>query len=534
MGTGAPPAHRALLRLLAPLPQAAQSVRPAPGTTSGGAKLDVMPDQLALHASSPSPRPRAADPPGDTPFAPCMGGAPARAGPSPVPGVARTAAQIASGDLTASATVQHCLANASALASLNAFVHLDPVGAAHQAEAIDATARRGDPLPPLGGVPIGHKDILFTRAAPTQAGSELLAGFVADRDAVVVSRLAEAGTVMLGKLNTHEFATGVTGLVSAAGPTLNPWDSERLPGGSSAGSAAAVAAGVIPAATGTDTGGSIRIPSACCGTVGLKPTYDLISRDGVIPFATSLDHVGPIARSVEDVRLLLWAMLPSATSNLLRPAADRIVAVRIGVLHSLIEQADPRVAALVLDVARALADTGVSTAEAEVPPTWRWVTPIAMAIFLREGGTYHRGAITHSGQLYQEPTRRFLELASAVTDSAYEAALTLRQRLTFEMEQIMQRVDILLLPTLPSVAPRVDADTVEIPAGAMDVRAAMTMFTRPFNLTGLPALSLPCGLVDGMPAAVQLVARPFEEPLLLQVAERCEQLLGGVPRPRGH
>ena len=447
-----------------------------------------------------------------------------------------TARRVREGETDPRQVAEQALERIAALNPLlNAVVAVTPDRAHSEASTIADGLQAGERPAPLAGVPILHKDIICTRGTPTSAGSELLRGYVPASDAAIVARLANAGTLLVGKTNTHEFATGTTGAVSCFGPALNPWDTRRVTGGSSSGSAAALAAGLVPAATGTDTGGSIRIPSACCGTVGLKPTYGRVSRTGVIPFAWSLDHAGPMARGVADVAALLTAMSghdPTDSASASERAADfgaRLHEGIAGMRFSLpaphfLQLARAEVVAAVEEAAAVLERLGARRVEVELPAEMAEVGPAAVAIFLAEGGSVHARTLESRPEAYQKETLAFLSLAGEVSGRAYVQAQRVRARLTSGMLRVLQTTDLLLTPTLPITAPRLDQKSVEGPAGPVDVRAALTLFTRPFNLTGLPALSLPCGFDDeGMPIGLQIVGRPFDEASVLRAGYAFER-----------
>jgi len=407
---------------------------------------------------------------------------------------------------------------------INAFVWVDPATARDGVAAAERE-RRG----PLAGVPIAHKDILWTADAPTTAGSALLRGYRPPRDAEVVARLRRAGAVSIGKLNTHEFATGITGRVSAFGPTLNPRAKGRLAGGSSCGSAAAVAAGMIAGATATDTGGSIRIPAACCGVVGFKPTFGAVPVDGVIPFAWSLDHVGAIASDVTDVALLHAVM--AGDDKMLADGFDEGVlpplgALRFGVADAWLSACDAPVAGAVEDLADALVAAGARRVGGEIPPL-AGAPAIAGAVFLAEGGWLHAETLRRRPEAYCEETREFLALAAGVTDADYELAQRLRLRLAAGFSRALQSIDLLIAPVLPTTAPPIDAAELDLPDRRLDVRAALTRFTRPFNLTGQPALCLPIGRDSaGLPIAAQLVGKREHDASLLRWARLIERTIG--------
>ena len=433
-------------------------------------------------------------------------------------GVVATARRIAAGRVTPAAIVDQSIERIARLEpQLNAFVTVTEDRARTDAARLEASANGR--LPALAGVPIAHKDIVMTAGIATTAGSRRLAGWVPDTDATVARRLAEAGTLLLGKVNTHEFATGVTGTISATGATLNPWDTRCIAGGSSCGSAVAVAAGMVSAATGTDTGGSIRIPAACCGVAGIKPSYDRVSRHGVIPFAWTLDHVGALARNCEDLAAVLAVMIDSPRGT---GPSRSLSESRFAVLEDLCDQSQAAVAAAVRQAAATLEGLGARRCDVPLPKSWRFVHAAAAAIFLAEGGAVHGTAMSTAPEQYAEQTRRFLSLADAVPAPRYAQALRMRRLLIEELDQVFDEVDLLVCPTLPIVAPTLDTETVELPDGHVDVRAALTRFTRLFNLTGLPAISLPCGFERGLPIGLQLAGRRGDDGNVLRAGMEFE------------
>ncbi len=334
--------------------------------------------------------------------------------------------------------------------------------------------------------------------------------------------------MFVGKTNLHEFAFGATNEDSAYGPARNPHDPARSPGGSSGGSAASVAAGMALGALGTDTGGSIRIPAAACGVVGLKPTYGEISTDGVVPLSRTLDHAGPLARSVGDAYLLYHGMLRQTTPRPLVPNPAR--AMRLAVLRSYFcDLLDDEVRARFEEALERLRSAGVRIEDA--PVAHAEVTP---AVFVHiqgaEAAAYHAATIERCPERYTTPVRRCIEAGRAVLAEDYVRALRGRDVLRREVDAALAERDALVLPTMAIPAPRFDAETVPTNGGMQPVRPMMLRLTQLFNVTGHPAISIPCGrTADGLPCGVQLVGRRMETEALLQVAVACEAYI----RPTG-
>jgi aspartyl-tRNA(Asn)/glutamyl-tRNA(Gln) amidotransferase subunit A len=376
------------------------------------------------------------------------------------------------------------------------------------------------------------------------AGSRILAHDVPLADATVVRRLRAAGAILVGKTNLSEFAYGET--CPDYGPSRNPWDPAYGTNGSSGGSAAAVAAGLGYGSVGTDSGGSIRQPAAFCGVVGLKPTYGLVSRAGVIPLAWSLDHVGPLARTVRDCALLLEALAghdPADPTSARRPV-PRYAA-----------QLDALPTALTVGVVAPAADDGVTpavrrhTAVAAAALRARGCTlrPVALphpvpavlaleAIAYAEASAYHLPWLRARPGDYGPTTRERLELGALLPASVYLRALRVRRVVSTAYRDLLARVDLLLLPVAPFAAYRLDEPLPALVAAGGGPAGPLTRFTGPFGLTGFPAIAVPCGLTErGLPVGVQLAARPFAEALLLQAAQAVEHdLANQLPRPAGN
>jgi len=419
---------------------------------------------------------------------------------------------------------------------INAYIALDAenaIQAARQAE--DALVHR-HPLGPLHGVPLAVKDLFFEAGLPTTAGSRVLQDFVPREDATVIRRLKEAGAVLLGRLNLHELAYGVTNENPHFGPVRNPWRLSRIAGGSSGGSAAAVAASLCLASLGTDTGGSIRIPAACCGVVGLKPTYGRISRHGVLPLAWSLDHVGPITKNVEDAALLLQVLAgldprdPTA-SPLPVPVYSRVLGgdlegVRIGVPKGFFTdpaEIEAGVLAAIQGALQVIESVGASVVEVSMP-FLRHAPGVQFFTLATEASANHGWLLRRRGRELGLDVRRRLELGEFIAAPQYVRAQQARRRLVRDFADVFQQADLLVTPTLPVVAPPLGAETVAIQEVQKRIQPTLTRFTSPLNLTGLPAISLPCGSeVDGLPVGLQLIGRPFDEGTLLRAAYAYEK-----------
>ena len=398
----------------------------------------------------------------------------------------------------------------------------EALGAAQQAaHAIGSGNYKG----PLHGIPFALKDLFDTAGIRTTAGSKVLAERVASEDAAVTERLNEAGGVLVGKLNMHEFAFGVTGANPHYGTVENPWGRGRSAGGSSSGSAAAIASGMVPAALGTDTGGSIRIPAALCGITGLKPTYGRVSRRGVFPLSWALDHVGPMARTAADLAILLRVIAghdqQDATSSE-EPVPDyveeledprHLKRVRIGVPREyFFDNVEAEVLKALHDAITVLGERKADLIEVAVPHISE-ATAAATGILLPEALAVHRRWLSERPEDYGEDVRGRLDLGAAYPAVAYVEAQRFRSLIVEEWRRhVFDKVDLLVVPTTPVPAPSLDEDVLQVTLN-------LTRFTNPVNLLGLPAASVPCGFTAaGLPVGMQLIGRWFEESLVLRAA----------------
>ncbi|MFB6440968.1 amidase [Streptomyces sp. NPDC056411] len=402
---------------------------------------------------------------------------------------------------------------------------------------------------PLHGIPFALKDIIDAAGLPTGAGSRVRAGHLAQADSTVAARLAEAGAVLLGKAHTHEFAYGLT-----TPQTRNAWDQRRVAGGSSGGSAVAVAAGEATFALGTDTGGSIRVPAALNGTVGLKPTYGLVPRHGVVPLSWSLDHVGPLTRTVRDAALVLSALTghdprdPAAlrtppAASLLPPDGD-LTGLRIGVpADYYFDRVTPDVEAAVRTALARMADLGAALVEVRIPMA-RYVQATQWGLMVPEATAYHERTLRTVPELYGPDVRVLLEAGTLVSAADHLRAQRSRTLMRRAWLDLFDRVDVLAGPTVPMTAVERGRERVEWPDGSTEsVSDAYVRLCAPANITGLPALSLPVGRDRaGLPIGMQLIGRPLDEATVLRAGHAYETAHGpegagdggAAPRPAPH
>jgi len=403
---------------------------------------------------------------------------------------------------------------------LNAFTAVFESDAIAQARVLDEERRRGHLRGPLHGLPVSIKDLIDVAHTPTTAASRVRANHVAESDALLVSRLRAAGAVIIGKCNLHEFALGTTSEESAFGPVRHPRDASRSPGGSSGGSAAAVAAGLGWASIGSDTGGSIRIPAAACGVVGLKPTFGEVPLTGVVPLSVSLDHVGPLTSSVKDAWILHGVLTGTGDMPTAPPPASTIRLGTLGGYFTEILDADIR---RVFTAAMSrLVDAGVSARDVQIASAAS-IAETYVNIALSEAFAYHAKTLESDAEAYTPGVRERLEMGRHIPADAYIEAQATRAVLRAEVDAALSQCDALVLPTLAIPAPVIGADTVDVDGTSRLLRPLMLRLTQLFNLTGHPAISLPCGdTPGGLPCGIQLVGRRHDTTGLLAVALSCE------------
>jgi aspartyl-tRNA(Asn)/glutamyl-tRNA(Gln) amidotransferase subunit A len=429
--------------------------------------------------------------------------------------------------------LQACLDRVAKLdGELHAFIQVTPERALADARASEARWNVGAPLGPLDGIPIAHKDIYETAGIATTAHSKLLMGNVPAKDGTVVRKWREAGVALLGKLATHEFAFGGPSFDLPWPPVRNPWDTRHFTAGSSSGTAAAVASGMILAGTGSDTGGSIRGPSALCGLAGIKPTYGLCSRVGVLPLAYSLDHTGPMAWTVEDCALLLQAMAgPDAAdpAGATRPPPDVVSGLgagvkgkRIGVARRWFTEEHPVSPATLKaldDAAASFRAMGAEVFDVALPSLADYAA-CGYIILIVEAYAAHEPWMRTRFNDYGELLRDRMALGAMVSGPDYVQALRMRRELCAEMASVMEGCDLLLTAAAPGEAPEID----KVPKWGMFERPG---FTIPFNVTGQPALTVCAGYGDrGLPVAIQLVGRPFDDAGVLAAGHAYEAAHG--------
>jgi len=475
--------------------------------------------------------------------------------------VADIARRIAAGEVTAAEVTKAFVARIARIdPELGAYLFVDEGGAWAQAELIDRKRADNEPLGPLAGVPIALKDMIVTNGVATTAGSKILEGWLPPYDATVVEKLRAAGAVILGKVNCDEFGMGSSTERSAYKKTMNPWDPKRVPGGSSGGSAAAVAAGLCAASLGTDTGGSIRQPAAFCGVVGLKPTYGRVSRYGIVAFASSLDQVGPLTHTVADAALVLQAIaghdprdstsLPSAPPTF--SAEGGVSGLKIGLPKEYFAgEIDADVRTALAAAVAALKDKGATIVEVSLPhtelalPAYYIVAPAEASSNLAryDGIRYGKRAealdlmslYTHTrGERFGPEVKRRIMLGtyalrSGYYDAYYKKAQQIRTLIKRDFDEAFTQCDVLLTPTTPTPAYELGAKSTPLEMYLGDI------FTLACNLAGLPGMSVPCGLTStGLPVGAQLLGKALDEATLLRTGAVIEAAVGlGDKRPTG-
>ena len=413
---------------------------------------------------------------------------------------------------------------------LNAFITVTGPQARAQADELDADLAAGLDRGPLHGIPIAYKDLIRTNGVRTTGGSRIFANYIPQRDAEIFSRLAAAGAISVGKTGLHELAYGITSNNPHFGAIHNPWDVTRIPGGSSGGSAVAVAAGIVPLAVGTDTGGSIRVPASFSGVVGLKPTFGRVSVRGVLPLGFSQDHIGPLTRTVRDAAIAFHAMALEP-SGFVPAAGIDLSGVRVGWPRNFFfDQLDAEVRVAVLSALQTAAGLEARVIEVTIPDMEE-LRQAAVTCLLVEAAAQLRPYLAQRGD-FGDDVLALLDQGRVIPAIDYLAARRTRRRIGREFAQLWESVDCIFTPTTPITAPLIGQKQVEFKGVAEDVRAAATRFTRPFNALGNPAISIPCGFSqDGLPMGLQIIAAYGQDDLVLFAAAAMEDALGIAPSP---
>ena len=446
------------------------------------------------------------------------------------------------GTLTPTSATRACLKRIDSLGrKLGCFITVLGDSAMRAAEESERRRKAGSPIGPLDGVPIAVKDVFYISGVRCTAGSKILANNVAEYDATTVRKLKEQGAVLVGTTNMHEFAAGVTSDNPHYGPVRNPWNEERVAGGSSGGSAVAVATGMAAGAIGTDTAGSVRIPAALCGILGFKPTYGRVSRIGVVPLAASLDTVGVLARSAWDAAALLQVIsgheksdistadepVPNYPESLLLPFTGARVGTVTPYFH---DDIDPGVEDNFQGFVSNLREIGCTVGEADIGPMQdvydKW-----LVIRRAEATAFHLKWMESTPELYGEDVRRLLELGKGILAVDYVNAINSRPAIIERVSAVMKGFDFLVAPTTSIAAPRIHQVTTSIGGKELPVYSALNRLTLPFNYVGLPAASIPSGMVGGLPLGVQVIGRLFDEASVLRLAQAWEERFGPYPVP---
>jgi aspartyl-tRNA(Asn)/glutamyl-tRNA(Gln) amidotransferase subunit A len=428
--------------------------------------------------------------------------------------------------------------------SILAYITVTAADARDAARKAESEIMGGNWRGPFHGVPIALKDLCNTRSVLTTGGSKILGDFVPNFDCTVWARLREAGAILLGKLNLHEFASGATNTNPHWGTCRNPYNLERIPGGSSGGSGAAIVAKMAAATIGTDTGGSIRIPAAFCGCVGMKQTWGRVSRFGVLPLADSLDHAGPITRTVRDAALMLQVIAghdPHDSTSSDEPVPDYAQAlngdlqgVRIGVIKELMTGLSDEVAHSFNGALRQLRILGADVDEIDIPHI-EMSSTIATNIMFAEAAEYHEQWMRTRSHEYGADVRRMLEAGMMTPAIYYVRAQRSRAAILAETLKALDHFTVLAAPTAAIPAPRIDLGGRALGDNGqpIDMVAAVLRFTAPFNVTGQPALAIPTGLApNGLPVSMQIIGKPFDEATVFRVADAYERAREPLAEPR--
>lgn len=449
--------------------------------------------------------------------------------------ITELAPQIREGKLSPVELTRQTLARIEKLQPvLNAYITVTADLALEQARRAEQEIGAGKYRGPLHGIPYAAKDLFYTKGVRTTVGSKILADFVPDYDAAVIEKLDAAGAILVGKAGLHEWALGITSNNPHFGAIRNPWDRERIPGGSSGGSAVALAADLCSFSLGSDTGGSIRIPASFCGLVGLKPTFGRVSRHGVFPLGHTLDHAGPFGWTVEDAALVYEAIAgydARDTSSVSRPLSlplfppeARLEGKKIGVPRNFyFENLDPDIEDAVGDAVVVLENLGAAIIDVEVPDIEEFNT-IAQLILLAEAASVHHRRIEDRPMDFGEDVRALLQSGRFILASDYLDAQRRRREFNDAFNRLLEDVDVIVTPTIPIKAAKIGQKTVKVGGQEVDARLGTTRFMRALNMAGLPLLSIPCGFdSEGMPIGLQIIGNLFDEAGVLEIGHAFER-----------
>lgn len=417
---------------------------------------------------------------------------------------------------------------------INAYIHVEKEHALKSAEASESEIVKGNYRGSLHGIPMALKDIFYFKDEKATLGSKIHNDFIPNYDATVVSKLKEEGVIFTGKLNMHEYAWGATTANPHFGSCHNPWNLSKIPGGSSGGSAAALAADMTIASLGTDTGGSIRIPAASCGIVGLKPTYGRISKYGCFPLAWSLDHIGPMTKTVFDAALLLHTLSgydrqdPTSirTSNRDYPTmlSNNLKETVIGINEEyFFHNVDHQVEDAVKNTIYELEKNGARIEPVKIP-TLSSVEFGELVTIAAEASAVHHHNLIEQPESFGDDVRFLLEFGELISAVDYLQAQQIRRQVSLDFEKVFQHIDVLITPTLPFLPPNIGDETVNINGKTYSFLDEVIRFTGPGNLTGLPSISIPCGIRGGLPVGMQIIGPAFKEENILNVAYSVEKL----------
>jgi len=410
---------------------------------------------------------------------------------------------------------------------LNAFITVLEDAARARASAMDEELSHGIDRGPMHGIPIAHKDLVYTKGVRTTGGSKILKDFVPAHDADIAISLDRAGAVLVGKTNLHEFAYGITSNNPHFGAVRNPWDTERIPGGSSGGSGAAIAASIVPMATGTDTGGSIRIPASFCGITGLKPTFGLISKRGVMPLGWTMDHMGPMTKTVRDCAVAFQAMGGAAAI----PAKNAdIRGLRVGLpVNYYFDALDLEVSESVRTAVQTAAALGARIVDIKVPDIGA-LNVVGRMLLLAEATSVHQHHLNRRGDIGVD-VLTLLDQGRLIRAADYVDAQRLRRIYCREFSKLWSEVDCIFTPATPTPAPKIGQMTMKVGSADEDVRLATTRLMRAINVLGIPALAIPCGFTKaGLPIGLQILGAPRAEETILRVGAAIEDATGAVAR----